>query len=68
MKTIATSIVMLFAVSAFANQPAAPAAAPAAPAAATAPAKKDCKGLKGDAHKKCEAELKAAAPAATTTH
>lgn len=66
MKTIATSIVMLFAVSAFANPPAAP-AAPAAPVAAHS----DCSKLKGDAQKKCveankTAEAHKAAPATTT--
>jgi hypothetical protein len=68
MKTIATLIAGLFAVTAFAAEPAkAPVAAPAAPAAAPAadlklPAKKDDK--KSEAAPAAKADAKAAAPAA----
>jgi hypothetical protein len=72
MKLMTAALVSLFAVAAFANEPAktetktttttAPAAKATAPAAttttATADMKKSCEGKAGEELKKCEAEMK----------
>lgn len=59
MKTLSLTIVSLFAVAAFANEPAktAPVAAPAAKTAEAKPADK-CAKMTGEAKTKCEAEAK----------
>ncbi len=60
MKTLSLTIVSLFAIAAFANEPAktAPPAATTAPAVHTADAKNPCEGKAGDELKKCEKEHK----------